>query len=301
MMKFVNESRACRIPAFAGMTFERGGLMPELPEVETVRRGVEPVWVGRRFCDVIVNRFDLRGWIPADFVVRVQGRSVERIVRRGKYMVVECDGGVAFVWHLGMSGSVRIYQGANVYEPLKHDHVVFETDNGVTVAFNDPRRFGMMYLVGTDWEAAEPFSRMGPEPLGNGFSAGVLYERLKAKRAPIKSALLDQRVVAGLGNIYVCEALYRAGVHPERLSRDVDEGEVAALVGHVRDVLNAAIESGGSSLRDHKMTDGSLAYFQHHFDVYDREGGVCGRCDEVCVERIVQSGRSSFFCSKTQK
>jgi len=260
--------------------------MPELPEVETVKRGVEPVWVGRRLSDVVVNRFDLRGGIDADFVERVRGRAVERIIRRGKYMIVECDGGVCFVWHLGMSGSVRIYQGAEVYEALKHDHVVFRTDNGVTVAFNDPRRFGMMYLVDRDWEALEPFSRMGPEPLGNGFSAGALASSLAGKKAPIKTALLDQRV---------------AGVHPQRLSRDVSESEIAALVGHVRDVLNAAIESGGSSLRDHKMTDGSLAYFQHHFDVYDREGEACGTCGEPCVERIVQSGRSSFFCSRTQK
>lgn len=215
-------------------------------------------------------------------------------------MVVECDEALAFVWHLGMSGSVRIYQGADEYEALKHDHVVFGTDNGACVAFNDPRRFGMMYLVDEDWEALEPFSRMGPEPLGNGFSAGALAEKLVNKKAPIKTALLDQRVVAGLGNIYVCEALYRAGVHPARLSLDVGEGEVAALVGHVRDVLGEAIESGGSSLRDHKMTDGSLAYFQHHFDVYDREGEACGRCGKNCVERIVQSGRSSFFCSNTQ-
>jgi len=275
--------------------------MPELPEVETVRRGVELVWVGRRFSSVIVNRFDLRGGIDLDFAEWLDGRTVERIVRRGKYMVVECGGGVCFVWHLGMSGSVRIYQDGEGYEALKHDHVVFGTDNDVSVAFNDPRRFGMMYLVDADWEAVEPFSRMGPEPLGNGFSAGALAEKLTGKKAPIKSALLDQRVVAGLGNIYVCEALYRAGVHPARLSRDVDEGEIAALVGHVRDVLNAAIESGGSSLRDHKMTDGSLAYFQHHFDVYDREGEACGKCGEACVERIVQSGRSSFFCSNTQR
>lgn len=275
--------------------------MPELPEVETVRRGLEPVWLGQRFERIVVHRFDLRKVIPKIFSETIINRDVSRLVRRGKYMVIECSHDVSFIWHLGMSGSVRIYQDGKAYEPLKHDHVIFYTSNDVTVAFNDPRRFGMMYLARSNWEQEEPFSRMGPEPLGNRFSADTLCKTLINKKSPIKTALLNQNVVAGLGNIYVCEALYRACIHPGRLSCNIKEDKITLLVGHIRDVLQEAIESGGSSLRDHKLTDGSLAYFQHHFDVYDREGESCKRCFEPCIERIVQAGRSSFFCSKTQR
>lgn len=275
--------------------------MPELPEVETVRLGLEPVMRGRRIVGVVVNRFDLRGGTPVDFAARVQGSVVRDLVRRGKYIVLVLDNDEVVIWHLGMSGRVRVYDSADLYKAEKHDHVIFDMEGGARISFCDPRRFGMMYLAPAAWEDEKPFVLMGPEPLGNGFDGEILYRALRKRKGPIKSALLDQAVVAGLGNIYVCEALYMTGIDPARRGMDVREEECARLVPAIRDVLNAALASGGSSLRDHVQTDGEMGYFQHQFKVYGREGEVCVgvKCNAV-VERIVQAGRSTFYCARCQ-
>lgn len=275
--------------------------MPELPEVETVRLGLEPVMRGQVVEAVQVNRFDLRGGTPGDFAERVQGAVVRDLVRRGKYMILVLDNAESIVWHLGMSGRVRVYDSADLYKAEKHDHVIFDMEGGVRVVFCDPRRFGMMYLVPEAWEAEKPFAGMGPEPLGNGFDGEALYRALRKRKGPIKSALLDQGVVAGLGNIYVCEALYMTGIDPARRGMDVSAEECARLVPAIRDVLNAALASGGSSLRDHVRTDGEMGYFQHQFKVYGREGEACVAAEcGAAVERFVQAGRSTFYCAACQ-
>jgi len=276
--------------------------MPELPEVETVRRGLISVMEREVVKEITVNRRDLRVAIPDDFEDHISGQKIAKLLRRGKYIALLTGNDKAVIWHLGMSGSVRIYKSHEKYAAEKHDHVIFTMEQGAKIAFNDPRRFGMMYLTtAAHWEAEKPFCAMGPEPLGNGFNGSALADKLKSKTIAIKNALLDQKVVAGVGNIYACEALYRTGIHPSRSSKEVTPDECDHLSRAIKDVLNEAIQSGGSSLRDHKMTDGSLAYFQHHFDVYDRAGDTCTKCQTACVERLVQSGRSSFFCSNTQR
>ncbi len=281
--------------------------MPELPEVETVRRGLVPVMEGCVVRCVDVRRRDLRIPVCDGFEHAIGGRKILRLIRRGKYLIGQNDSGHAFVWHLGMSGSVKIFGPDEAYGCAKHDHVIFTMSGGERIAFNDPRRFGMMYLVDAEnWESERPFCDMGPEPLGNGFNGSVLRENLRSRKGPIKNALLDQKVVAGVGNIYACEALYRAKIHPLRKANDVNEDEAGVLAHSIVEVLNDAIQSGGSSLRDHKLTDGSMGYFQHSFDVYDREGEVCRRCCEkksieICTYRIIQAGRSSFYCSNTQR
>ena len=275
--------------------------MPELPEVETVRRGLEPVMAGQRIERVVVNRHDLRGGVPADFSLRLQDKIVDRLERRGKYMLLHVGDVHMVVWHLGMSGRVRVYDAGERYEAETHDHIVFEMENGCRIVFNDPRRFGMMYVLPQDaWEVAEPFASMGPEPLGNGFNGAALHEVLARRKGPIKTVLLNQAVVAGLGNIYVCEALYRARISPFRRGMDVSAAEAESLAGHMRDVLNDALDSGGSSLRDYRKADGGMGYFQHHFDVYGREGEACKIC-KTPVERSVQSGRSTFYCGACQR
>jgi len=293
--------------------------MPELPEVETVRRGLAPVFVGARFTRVEQRRPDLRFAFPPMFAERLAGRRVESLGRRAKYLIADLDDASALVMHLGMSGSFRIAAGAGDaeaglfhHERLKnpvHDHVVFHLSNGARVAYNDPRRFGFMDLIArAELSEHKLFRDLGLEPLGNSFDASALAARLAGKSAPLKAALLDQSVVAGLGNIYVCEALHRAHLSPQRAAGALvrrDGGpsaRLAVLVQCIRDVLNEAIEAGGSSLRDHRLTDGSLGYFQHRFRVYDREGELCPTpgCGAK-VKRIVQAGRSTFYCGKCQK
>lgn len=280
--------------------------MPELPEVETVKRSLEPAWIEKRFTKIDIRKRDLRIPIPAEFINVLTNQKVSKIIRRGKYIIVLCGAKAGFVLHLGMSGSIRIFAPGEKFEPRKHDHAIFETADGIKVAYNDPRRFGMLYLIDPkNWEKEKPFSEMGPEPLEPDFDADTLMEAFKARKAPIKAALLDQYVVAGLGNIYVCEALYRSHISPLRPANTLTYKEAEKLVGHIRGVLEDAIRSGGSSLRDHKLTDGKLGYFQHHFDVYDREGEICKSCRRkkvkiACVKRITQSGRSTFYCSNTQ-
>lgn len=278
--------------------------MPELPEVETVRRGLEAAMSGpgRAIRQLVLNRKDLRYPFTAGMAEAVQGQSIKAFGRRGKYMILDVSGNNALVWHLGMSGRVRVYKENEAYSPELHDHAVFHLENGATISFNDPRRFGFLVLyAGNTWQNQEPFASMGPEPLGNEFNAPILAERLRGRKTPIKSALLDQKVVAGLGNIYVCEALYQAGINPLREAGDIAPAKIEALAAAIRDVLTRALESGGSSLRDYRQTDGSLGYFQHGFSVYDREGVSCPACTKACtIKRIVQSGRSTFYCPTRQ-
>lgn len=283
--------------------------MPELPEVETVRRGLTPVMQGAVITRADVNRPDLRWPFPDRMAARLAGQKVEQLRRRSKYILVDLNSGESLLIHLGMSGRMLISGdplGKFVHDhpsPEKHDHVVFHMSNGARITFNDTRRFGAMDLMETaKAEQHRLLSALGPEPLGNDFHEAHLIAALKGRNMPIKSALLDQRIVAGLGNIYVCETLYRAGVSPARKAGRMSANQIAALVPIIRQVLSEAIEAGGSSLRDFRQADGELGYFQHRFDVYGREGQPCQtpECDGV-IGRIVQSGRSSFYCPTCQR
>jgi formamidopyrimidine-DNA glycosylase len=288
--------------------------MPELPEVETVRRGLAPIIEGAHIDHVVLNRADLRFAFPAGFVERLRGRTVTQTGRRAKYLLFHLDDGGIVLSHLGMTGSYRFDQApllepTRYHEPSvaqKHDHVVFHLthpEHGrMVLRYADARRFGFMDFY--EEEAQSPYlAGLGPEPLGNEFSAEMLARRFAGKKAPIKAALLDQRIVAGLGNIYVSEALYRAHVLPDRPARDLllqsgaPSGTLEALAAAVRAVLVEAIEAGGSTLRDFRQADGNTGYFQHRFLVYDKEGEPCPTpgCTGT-INRIVQSGRSSFFC-----
>ncbi len=280
--------------------------MPELPEVETVVRGLRPHLEGRRLVRVLQRRPNLRFPLPENFAARLQGRRVLGIDRRAKYILIRLDGEETLLCHLGMSG--RMVLGRNNNEPLDpHDHVVFETETGAVIRFNDARRFGMMDLVASDALATHKLlCNLGPEPLGNRFDGKSLAASLKDRRAPIKAALLDQKIVAGLGNIYACEALFLAGLSPRRRAYTVQGGRAERLAWAVRDVLLRAIDAGGSSLRDFVHADGELGYFQHQWAVYAREGEVCPGCDcdhrkRGGIRRLVQSGRSTFYCPTRQR
>jgi formamidopyrimidine-DNA glycosylase len=291
--------------------------MPELPEVETVRMGLEPVLDGHTFTKVVTRRNDRRRPFPPDFAKRLTGRKVKRLWRRAKYLLADLDDGETLVVHLGMSGRMAVYAegrgrelGIYAHEAAhpeaghgKHDHVIFETNAPAKIVFSDHRRFGLMTLLETDKLNDDPlFDGLGPEPLSKDFDAPYLKDALKAKRTPIKSALLDQRVVAGLGNIYVCEALFLAHISPKRLASKVQSDKIAPLVDDIKVTLKEAIKAGGSSLRDHARPDGSLGEFQHRFRVYDREGKPCpGKGCKGKIERIVQAGRSTVYCPSCQK
>jgi len=293
--------------------------MPELPEVETVRRGLAPVMEGARFTRVEARRGDLRWPLPKDFVSRLEGQTVTGLGRRAKYILADLSSGEVLLMHLGMSGSFRVAAAGEEATPgdfhherskaAAHDHIVFHMSNGGTATFNDPRRFGCMKLVPRGLLDQEPLLRaLGPEPLGNAFDAAMLAHACAGKQTSLKAALLDQRVVAGLGNIYVCEALHRSHLSPKRKAstiadrKDAPNERAMLLVDAIRTVLNDAIKAGGSSLRDHRQTSGELGYFQHNFRVYDREGGACPTkgCNGM-IRRIVQNGRSTFFCPVCQK
>ena len=288
--------------------------MPELPEVETVRRGLAPAMEGARFAKVEVRRGDLRWPLPKGFAQRLQGKTVDGLGRRAKYLLADLSSGDVLLMHLGMSGSFRVGKdaapGKYYHERSKstaHDHIVFHMSNGATVTFNDPRRFGSMKLVPRAKLEQEPLLRaLGPEPLGNEFDAAMLAKVCAGKKTSLKAALSDQRVVAGLGNIYVCEALFRARLAPKRIAstiadRNGNPNERAEkLVDAIKAVLKDAIQAGGSSLRDHRRADGSLGDFQHNFQVYDREGQPCPHCKGK-IKRIVQVGRSTFYCPSCQK
>ena len=288
--------------------------MPELPEVETVRRGLAPVMEGERFDKVEVRRGDLRWPLPKGFAQRLHGKLVEGLGRRAKYLLADLSSGDVLLMHLGMSGSFRVGKnsapGKYYHERSKsaaHDHIVFHMSNGTTVTFNDPRRFGSMKLVPRARLEQEPLLRaLGPEPLGNEFNAAMLAKACAGKKTSLKAALSDQRVVAGLGNIYVCEALFRARLSPKRRASTIADRNgrpnerAERLVEAIKAVLMDAIEAGGSSLRDHRRADGSLGDFQHNFRVYDREGELCPHCKGK-IKRIVQVGRSTFYCPSCQK
>jgi formamidopyrimidine-DNA glycosylase len=283
--------------------------MPELPEVETVRRGLVPVVEGYTIDHADVRRPDLRWPLPVGMADRIAGQRVNSLRRRSKYLLADLSSGETLIIHLGMSGRILI-SGQQVGDfhhphptPQKHDHVVFELSNGVRVTFNDARRFGAMDLAATvavedHWLLRD----LGPEPLGNAFSDSYLAARLAGRRSPMKTALLDQKIVAGLGNIYVCEALHRAGISPRRLAGNLSRSRISRLVPVIRDVLNEAITAGGSSLRDYRQADGELGYFQHGFRAYDRESQPCktAGCGGA-ITRIVQAGRSTFYCPKCQR
>jgi formamidopyrimidine-DNA glycosylase len=287
--------------------------MPELPEVETVRRGLAPVMEDARFARVEVRRGDLRWPLPKDFAKRLTGATVTGLGRRAKYLLADLSTGDVLIMHLGMSGSFRIegdIAGKFHHDRSKlaaHDHIVFHMSNGAVITFNDPRRFGSMKLVARAKLDTEPqLTGLGPEPLGNEFDAAMLARAFAGKKTSLKAALLDQRIVAGLGNIYVCEALYRAHLSPKRLASTIADRHgqpnerAVALVEAIKAVLHDAIKAGGSSLRDHRQADGSLGYFQHSFCVYDREGEPCPDGTGT-IKRIVQNGRSTFYCPGCQK
>lgn len=288
--------------------------MPELPEVETVCRGLRPALVGRRLTRVEQRRPDLRFPFPADFVSRLEGARVAAVERRAKYILIRLQDDWTWLVHLGMSGRFTVTPGAMASSGQaghnsgwamveKHDHVLVETEDGGRLVFNDTRRFGYMDLIPPGAEATSPhLAQLGPEPLSDGFNATAFSDALSGKKTPIKAALLDQRLVAGLGNIYVCEALWRAGISPRRSAHTVAGARAGRLVPAVKAVLTAAIAAGGSSLRDYVQATGELGYFQHAWDAYDREGDPCRRpgCHGV-MQRIVQSGRSTFFCPRHQR
>ena len=283
--------------------------MPELPEVETVRRGLAPVMEGQVIAEAKVNRPDLRWPFPSGMAARLTGRRVLRLRRRSKYILADLDSGETLLIHLGMSGRMLVSGdplGRFVHNhpaPEKHDHVVLDMDNGARITFNDPRRFGAMDLLDTATaEQHKLLALIGPEPLGNDFSEPYLVAAFKGRNTPVKSALLDQRIVAGLGNIYVCEALFRSRISPRRKAGQIAATRVAALVPIIRQVLAEAIEAGGSSLRDFRQADGELGYFQHSFDAYGREGEPCRApgCNGA-IARILQSGRSTFYCPQCQR
>ncbi|SFE75108.1 DNA-(apurinic or apyrimidinic site) lyase [Sulfitobacter brevis] len=283
--------------------------MPELPEVETVRRGLAPVMEGAVIARADVNRPDLRWPFPERMAERLSGQQVIALRRRSKYILVDLASGESLLIHLGMSGRMLI-SGDPLGQFLhdhpaaeKHDHVVLHMATGARITFNDPRRFGAMDLLDTATaEDHKLLAALGPEPFGNDFHEAHLVAAFKGRNMPVKSALLDQRIIAGLGNIYVCEALYRAGIHPARKAGQISARRVASLVPIIRQVLSEAIEAGGSSLKDFRRADGELGYFQHSFDVYGREGAPCRTPDcTKAIERIVQSGRSSFYCASCQR
>jgi formamidopyrimidine-DNA glycosylase len=274
--------------------------MPELPEVETVARGLAKRLEGRRLTKVETRRGDLRWPFPKGFAKRLTGRRVEKVRRRAKYIVVELDDGNALLAHLGMSGRMLLSKGRPEHLET-HDHVIMETDEGWVLRFNDARRFGMMDLVATDkLERHKLIKGIGPEPLGNDFSGPVLAAALEGKKTSIKAAILDQKVVAGVGNIYASEALYRARISPKRLAYTVQGDRAEKLAHAIKVVLNEAVAAGGSSLRDYVQADGELGYFQHHWKVYEKAGETCPECGGK-IRRIVQGGRSTFYCPKCQR
>jgi len=275
--------------------------MPELPEVETVRRGLALKISGRRIVRAELRRLDLRRPFPPGLAERLDGAQIGALGRRGKYILIELDADGVLLLHLGMSGRVTVGNAALPAAP--HDHMVLTLDDDTVIRFNDPRRFGLIDYVRRGEAARHPLlARLGPEPLEASFDGAYLASKLAGKLTPIKAALLDQRTVAGLGNIYVCEALYRAGLSPKRLAASIGRRQADRLAAAIKSVLTEAIAAGGSSVRDYVQADGELGYFQHHWAVYGREGEPCPGCN--CAEgvrRIAQSGRSTFYCAKRQR
>lgn len=281
--------------------------MPELPEVETVCGGIRPVLEHKFITKVIVNRPDLRFPIPLNLGRVLEGRKITRVFRRAKYMLWQVETGEIVLCHLGMSGRYTILPKQS-YQPQKHDHLIFETAEGMVLVYHDPRRFGFIDVIAPDqMETHKLLKDIGPEPLGNDFSGESLQKALQGKKSSIKAALLNQKIVAGLGNIYVCEALYEAKISPTRQASSLTEDEIEVLVPVIRDVLQTAIRAGGSTLKDYAQANGDLGYFQHQFKVYGREGEVCLHCQgqkldtTPVIQRIIQQNRSSFYCPLCQR
>lgn len=296
--------------------------MPELPEVETVRRGLQPVMEGAVIEKAVINRPNLRFPFPDNFVARLEGKKVLSVGRRAKYLVLDLESGEVLVMHLGMSGSFRIEMAEGVSAPgvfhyprsdaQKHDHVIISVNGShgrADIIYNDPRRFGYMDLVArAGMETHKHFANVGVEPTGNALDGAIISKLFSGKSAPLKAALLDQRLIAGLGNIYVCEALWASGLSPQRKASTITRKDGKAtkrtelLASSIREIIARAIQAGGSSLRDHKQTDGTMGYFQHTFNVYDQEGKPCKApgCKST-IKRIVQSGRSTFYCPTCQR
>lgn len=283
--------------------------MPELPEVETVLRGISPILEGNQIDYAQVNRPDLRRPFPNNLAKRLKNRKINFLHRRSKYILIDLSGGETLIMHLGMSGRIIISQKVagtfhhNTNHSQKHDHFVLHLKDNHQLTFNDPRRFGVIDLLRTEnLELSSMLSQIGPEPLSNSFNEAYFVSTLRLKKTNIKSALLDQRVVAGLGNIYVCEALFRAGISPKRQALRISHKKLSSLVPIIKEILLEAISSGGSSLRDFRNASGDLGYFQHSFDVYGREDQDCynTECDSK-IKRITQAGRSSFYCSNCQR
>lgn len=279
--------------------------MPELPEVETVRRGLVPRLVGKRIVRLRQRRKDLRVPMPAKFASKVEGRTVRAIDRRAKYLLIRLDDGQTLIAHLGMSGRMTLHDAASAaVHPLdRHDHVVFDVEDGWQVRFNDARRFGLMLLVADEALPKHKFFKgLGPEPLDEAFDGPALAERLAGRRTPIKAALLDQKILVGVGNIYACEALFLAGISPRRSAHTIQGERATKLVEAIKHVLRRSIDDGGSTLRDHVQPGGELGYFQTRFNVYDRAGIACPTrgCGNT-VRRLVQAGRSTFYCTRCQR
>jgi len=274
--------------------------MPELPEVETVCRGLQKPLVGKRISAVQQNRPNLRIPFPANMLKRLIGQTVNTLYRRAKYIIADLSSNESLIIHLGMSGRILIHDDHPA--PEKHDHMVIDTDQGARIIFNDPRRFGMVDLAPTATLAQHRFfSHLAPEPLSNSFHADYLFKKLRNKRTTIKSAVLDQCIIVGVGNIYAAESLFQSHIHPERLANTLSQAEVENLVVAIRDVLNKAIEAGGSSLRDYVQASGELGYFQHKWAVYGKVGEPCHAKGCVStIQKIQQSGRSTFYCPTCQ-
>ena len=283
--------------------------MPELPEVETVLRGISPILEGNQIDYAQVNRPDLRRPFPNNLAKRLKDRKINFLHRRSKYILIDLSGGETLIMHLGMSGRIMISQKVagtfhhNTNHSQKHDHFILHLKDNHQLTFNDPRRFGVIDLLKTEnLELSGMLSQIGPEPLSNSFNEAYFVSTMRLKKTNIKSALLDQRVVAGLGNIYVCEALFRAGISPKRQALRISHKKLSSLVPIIKEILLEAISSGGSSLRDFRNASGDLGYFQHSFDVYGREDQDCynTECDSK-IKRITQAGRPSFYCSNCQR
>jgi len=283
--------------------------MPELPEVETVLRGISPILEGNQIDYAQVNRPDLRRPFPKNLAKRLKNRKINFLHRRSKYILIDLSDGETLLMHLGMSGRIMISQKVagtfhhNKTQSQKHDHFVLHLKDNHQLTFNDPRRFGVIDLLRTETlELNSMLSQIGPEPLSNRFNEAYFVSIMRLKKTNIKSALLDQRIVAGLGNIYVCEALFRAGISPKRQALRISHKKLSSLVPIIKEILVEAISSGGSSLRDFRNASGDLGFFQHSFDVYGREDQACynTECDSK-IKRIMQAGRSSFYCSNCQR
>ncbi len=279
--------------------------MPELPEVETVRLGLLKALKNRRIDGVDLRRCDLRSPFPQGFAAALSGRKILKLRRRAKYILIDLEGGMVWLVHLGMSGSFRLIPKNKVFIPEAHDHVVVTFDHGVRLVYNDPRRFGQMDVFKAEDEAHyPPLAKLGPEPLDDAFSGPVLAARLKNKKVAIKIALLDQRVLSGVGNIYACEALYRCGIGPRRKAESIKGEKADALAAAIKAVMQEALASGGSTLRDHRQLDGDTGYFQHSFAVYGHAGAACANCTcngKSLVRSITQGGRTTFFCPVKQR